>query len=99
MTDEERNQLSIFEARLRQLMFVHDELKAQHAALKLELEEKNLAFDLLQEDYQNLKEHYTNLKQAGVISRINDSDVSETRQRLSRLVREIDKCLALLKGE
>lgn len=99
MTDEERNQLGIFEARLRQLMFVHDELKAQHAALRQELEEKNLAFDLLQEDYQNLKENYTNLKQAGVISRINDSDVSETRQRLSRLVREIDKCLALLKGE
>jgi hypothetical protein len=39
MTNEEREQLSVFEARVRHLMFLHDELKLQHAQLKATLDE------------------------------------------------------------
>ena len=38
---------------------------------------------------------YTNLKMARTIS-IHDKDINDTKQRLSRLVREVDKCIALL---
>ena len=38
---------------------------------------------------------YTNLKTATTIS-LNGSDVKETKLRLSKLVREVDKCIALL---
>ena len=33
MTEEEKNQLSVFEAKLRQLMFLHDELKEKNRFL------------------------------------------------------------------
>jgi hypothetical protein len=51
----------------------------------------------LQHDYNELEATYTNLKQARIIS-LYDKDVNDTKQRLSKLVREIDKCLDLLKG-
>lgn len=97
MTDEERNQLSTFEARLRQLMFLHDELKEKNLFLIEAIDKKEQALQKLQHDYDELEATYTNLKQARIIS-LHDKDVSDTRQRLSKLVREIDKCLALLNG-
>ena len=97
MTEEEKNQLSVFEARLRQLMFLHDELKERNRFLVEALDKKEQTLQQLQHDYNELEATYTNLKQARIIS-IHDSDVVATRQRLSKLVREIDKCLALLNG-
>ncbi|MBQ1938236.1 MAG: hypothetical protein II364_04660 [Bacteroidales bacterium] len=97
MTEEEKNQLSVFEARLRQLMFLHDELKEKNRFLVEALDKKEQTLQQLQHDYNELEATYTNLKQARIIS-IHDSDVVATRQRLSKLVREIDKCLALLNG-
>lgn len=97
MTDEERNQLNILEARLRQLMFLHDEQKKKNFILTQALTEKEQMLQELEQDYKTLEENYTNLKQARIIS-IHDSDVEGTKQRLSKLVREIDKCLALLNG-
>ncbi len=97
MTEEEKNQLSVFEARLRQLMFLHDELKEKNRFLAEALNKKEQTLQQLQHDYNELEATYTNLKQARIIS-IHDSDVVATRQRLSKLVREIDKCLALLNG-
>ena len=38
---------------------------------------------------------YANLKSARIIS-INDNELKDTRQRLMKLVREVDKCIALL---
>jgi hypothetical protein len=61
------------------------------------LDKKEQTLQQLQHDYNELEATYTNLKQARIIS-IHDSDVVATRQRLSKLVREIDKCLALLNG-
>ncbi len=97
MTDEEKNQLSVFEARLRHLMFLHDELKMKNQSLTEALEKKEEALQQLQHDYNELEATYTNLKQARIIS-LYDKDVNDTKQRLSKLVREIDKCLDLLKG-
>lgn len=97
MTDEEKNQLSVFEARLRHLMFLHDELKEKNQSLIEALEKKEEALQQLQLDYNELEATYTNLKQARIIS-LYDKDVNDTKQRLSKLVREIDKCLDLLKG-
>ena len=97
MTDEERNQLSVFEARLRQLMFLHDELKEKNQFLMEALNKKEQTLQQLQHDYDELEANYTDLKQARIIS-IHDSDVEGTRKRLSKLVREIDKCLAILNG-
>ena len=43
----------------------------------------------------NWKSTIRNLKTATAIS-LNGSDVKETKLRLSKLVREVDKCIALL---
>lgn len=95
MTEGEKQLLSTFEARLRHLIYLHDELKRENAELKQLLEKEIEKSKEIQAEYDNLEKSYINLKTATAIS-LNDSDVKETKLRLSKLVREVDKCIALL---
>lgn len=95
MTDEEKKLLSTFEARLRHLIYLHDELKRKNTELKRLLEAKEEECERLQAEYRELEQDYKNIKSATAIS-LKGSDVRETRARLSKLVREVDKCIALL---
>jgi thiamine kinase-like enzyme len=95
MTEEEKKLLSTFEARLRHLIYLHDELKRENAELKELLKAKKEQNEKVLAEYKELKTNYTNLKTATTIS-LNGSDVKETKLRLSKLVREVDKCIALL---
>lgn len=88
MTDEDRNLLNVFEARIQQLLFQYDNLKKEKESLLIKMK-------TLQDDYAALMGKYADLKHARIIS-IRNEDVDDTKQRLSKLVREIDKCLALL---
>ncbi|GFH99716.1 hypothetical protein IMSAGC004_02121 [Bacteroidaceae bacterium] len=76
-------------------MYLHDELRHENAKLKQLLAEKNDEVRQLKNSRKELEVMYTNLKMARTIS-IHDKDISDTKQRLSRLVREVDKCIALL---
>ena len=95
MTEEEKKLLSTFETQLRHLMYLHDELKRENAELRKLLENEKLKNEKVQAQYDELEVNYTNLKTATTIS-LNGSDVKETKLRLSKLVREVDKCIALL---
>ncbi len=95
MTEEDKKLLSTFEARLRHLMYLHDELKRENTEMKQLLAQKEEEVARLQIDYKGLEAVYANLKIAKAIS-LNDNEVKDTKQRLSKLVREVDKCIALL---
>lgn len=95
MTEEEKKLLNTFETKLRHLIYLHDELKRENAGLKKQLDMEKLKNEKVQAQYDELEVNYTNLKTAAAIS-LNGSDVKETKLRLSKLVREVDKCIALL---
>ena len=76
-------------------MYLHDGLKQEHAKLKQLLAEKDDEVRRLENSRKELEVRYANLKMARTIS-IHDKDINDTKQRLSRLVREVDKCIALL---
>ena len=95
MTEEDKKLLDTFETRLRHLIYIHDELKRENAELKRLLENEKLKNETVLAQYNELDVNYTNLKTATAIS-LNGSDVKETKLRLSKLVREVDKCIALL---
>lgn len=95
MTEEDRKLLNTFEGKFRHLLFLYDELKKKNASLKAELSEKESEIQTLKNSLKESEERYTNLKMARMIS-VNDNEIRDTKQRLARLVREVDKCIALL---
>ena len=77
-------------------MYLHDELKHGKCTVKANFSlKKNEEVRRLENSRKELEVRYTNLKMARTIS-IHDKDINDTKQRLSRLVREVDKCIALL---
>lgn len=95
MTDEGKQLLSTFETRLRHLIYLHEQQQHENAALKQQMQEMEETRQKLQADYDELNKRYNDLKTATTIS-LDGSDVKETKQRLTKLVREVDKCIALL---
>ena len=95
MTEEDRKLISSFEGKLRHFMFLYDEIKQENADLKQLLIKKDEEIHQLEQSRQELEARYTDLKMARTIS-LYDKDIKDTKQRLSSLVREIDKCIALL---
>ena len=97
MTEEDKKVISTFEGKLRHFMFLYEELKQENVDLKQLLQKKEEEIKRLERDLKEASAQYTDLKMARTIS-LYDKDIKDTKQRLSSLVREIDKCIALLNG-
>lgn len=95
MTDEGKQLLNTFETRLRHLIYLHEQQRRENAELKRQIAELEETRRQMQADYDELTRRYNDLKTATAIS-LDGSDVKETKQRLTKLVREVDKCIALL---
>jgi len=78
-------------------MSLFDEQEQEIKTLKKQLSEKETEIERLETSRKDLEARYTNLKMARTIS-LYDKDIKDTKQRLSNLVREVDKCIALLNG-
>lgn len=63
--------------------------------LKQSIADKDSEIQVLLSKIKELETRYANLKMARMIS-VNDNEIRDTKQRLTRLVREVDKCIALL---
>ena len=84
-----------FESKLNRLMGAYTQLSAENAALREQLNQQSVELAKVREQYDELTASYTNLRLAKIIS-VNDSEKGETQQRLLKLVREVDRCIALL---
>ena len=95
MTDEEKKQLNNFETSLRHLIYLHDKLRRDYAELQQLLLDKEDNISKLRSEYDKLNQSYIDLKSAMTMS-LDGGDVRQTKQRLSKIVREVDKCIAML---
>ena len=76
-------------------MFLYEERGREIARLQKILFERDEKIKQMELSSQKLEAMYTDLKTARTLS-LYDKDIKETKQKLSGLVREIDKCIALL---
>lgn len=95
MTHEQETALHNFEALVRQLMMAHEEEKRKSAQLEQELEACRQQLAEARKAHAQSVEAYQYLKTARMLE-VSGDDVKESRARLARLIREVDKCIALL---
>ncbi len=95
MTDDQIKMLDIFESRVRHLMYMCDTLRSKNAQLESQLSEKSTELEAALDEIKALNAKYDNLKIARVVS-IKQGEIKNAKQRLSKLVREVDKCISLL---
>ncbi len=95
MTQEEEKSLRTFEASVRQLILQYRLLQEKHLELQIVLVEKDAQIASKAKQIEELKKSYADLKLAKMME-IGDDDLKDAKQKLSRLIREVDKCIALL---
>ena len=96
MTEGEKKLINTFEARIRHFIYLHEELRKENDDLRLSLLAKDEEIDKISKSLKELQTNYANLKIAKALNAESGGDTTKTKQRLSNIVREIDKCIALL---
>lgn len=86
------------ETRIGQLLEQRKALRQQVQQLQSKLDGQQLEKQMLQEQLDKLSEEYAHLKMAKYID-MADSDVKDLRGRVRQMVRDIDRCIAMLKAD
>lgn len=95
MTNKYDELINAFELKLRKLISEYESLRDQNNQLRAALERKQE--DLMQAHQQilEIRNSYDRLRIARNLSTTEEERV-ESKRRINKIVREIDKCLALL---
>jgi chromosome segregation ATPase len=97
MTANEKT-LATFETRLRQMLLRFQELKKENGELSQLLETNKKTVVQLQEQLNQKQSDYDSLKMAKMIE-ITDGNLDGAKERLSKLIREVNKCIAILSDD
>ena len=87
--------LTLFTTRVRQLILQYDEKKKEIIAIEEKVKERESQIKELEAKLNQLQNDYTSLKMAKMIE-ISDGEMDEAQKRLSKLIRDVNKCITLL---
>ncbi len=87
--------LSQFATRVRQMLLQYQELKSENAGLCGMVDERDARIRQLEEQLAQARSDYDSLMMAKMIE-ISDTDMESAKKRLSKLIRDVNKCITLL---
>ncbi len=97
MTANEKT-LATFETRVRQMILRFQELKKENQELYGMVEKQEQDIKQLQAKVEQQQNDYDSLKMAKMIE-ITDGDLEGAKDRLSKLIRDVNRCIAILSDE
>lgn len=95
---ENEKVLASFQTRVRQLILRFQELKKENDELYAMVEKNEQDIKSLQAKQAQAERDYQSLKMAKMIE-ITNSDLQGAKDRLAKLIRDVNKCIAVLSDE
>ena len=90
--------ISTFETRVRQLLLRFQELKKENGELYAMISKNEECINDLKAKLSQQERDYNSLKMARMLE-ITDGDLDGAKARLQKLIRDINKCIAVLSDE
>ena len=90
--------LADFETRMRQMILQFQELKKENGRLQTLIGEQATEIEELKARVTQADNDYNALKMARMLE-ISDGNLDEAKERLSRMIRQVNKCIAILSDE
>lgn len=90
--------LADFQTRIRQMILRFQELKKENAELYAMVEEGELHVKQLEAELAQKEKDYQSLKMARMME-ITDGDLDGAKDRVAKLIRDVNKCIAVLSDE
>jgi len=95
MEVEQKDIVVTLKDKVKKLLSLYNDVKAENAELKKRAEERTIQLKNAESELEFLKNKYNKLKLAkSLIASTGDSH--DAKIKINRIVREIDKCIALL---
>lgn len=98
MTNEQQNLIKDTQAGLRQLLKQYMRQQQQLQAAKDVITQKEAEIKALQNELRTQKQQMATLKIAKTME-LTEKDTKEAHNRLTRLIRQVDECMALLQAK
>jgi chromosome segregation ATPase len=95
MTDDQKRLLAVFEVRVRDLLDICNRQKQKINELTCSLESKDKELGQATQTINELNAKCDSMLTARIVS-ASEQEVKSAKKRLSKLVREVDSCIALL---
>ena len=95
MTDLEKNLLIDFKFKIKQIIAKNEAIKQEKSQLLQKVEDLEVVINQLRQENSLLEQKYENLKMVRMLVATEDENKA-AKNRIQKLVREIDKCIALL---
>lgn len=90
--------LADFQTRVRQLILRFQEIKKENGDLYAMVEEKEAEIVSLKEQMAQKDHDYQSLKMAKMLE-ITSGDLEGAKDRVANLIRDVNKCIAVLSGD
>ena len=90
--------LSNFETRVRQMILRFQELKKENEQLQALVEKNEQDVKALRAQLTQADNDYQSLKMAKMME-ITDGDLESAKARIAKMIREVNKCIAILSDE
>ena len=90
--------LADFETRVRQMILQFQQLKKENQQLQQQIGEQATEIEELKAKVTQADNDYNSLKMARMLE-ITDGNLDEAKERLSRMIRQVNKCIAILSDE
>lgn len=95
MSDQGYEELTLLNRKLDELLMRYNNLRNENNELKRQNEAFKLSLEARNEKIKELETKYERIKLSGALMGGGDN-ANEARNKITELVREIDKCVALL---
>ncbi|MBR5062835.1 MAG: hypothetical protein IKX24_11955 [Prevotella sp.] len=93
--DANEKALTLFTTRVRQMILQYEEKKKEVSDLRELIKKSEESIKVLEKKLFQLQNDYNSLKIAKMVE-ITDGDIEEAQKRLSKLIRDVNKCITLL---
>ena len=87
--------LNTFATRVRQMILQYEEMKKENNDLYELVDQREKEIEKLEAQLKQARTDYNSLKMAKMIE-ISDSDMENAQKRISKLIRDVNKCITLL---
>ena len=93
--DDTEKTITLFTTRMRQMILRYEETKKENSDLYAMVDERDARIKQLEAQLAQARNDYNSLTLARMIE-VTDSDVENARKRISKLIRDVNKCITLL---
>lgn len=93
--DANEKTLTLFATRVRQMILQYKDTKQENSELYAMVDERDAKIKELEEKLAQAQHDYNSLKMVKMLE-ITDGDMESAQKRVSKLIRDLNKCITLL---